>query len=460
MIDARFFVYTFVHKNNRMKTNPTLRGIMAIALMFAISFSAGAQARNKDMPVQQQTKQLQVSIDTLRFNLTEMTNRLNVDVSRISRIDRSILSRLNQFSGSGTSARPYKISNAAELKLLADLVNTGTAPYCNADVYYEQTADINLSGVEHSPIGTIINSNHFRGNYNGAGFTIFNLTIASNNDGEGLFGYTASSAVVRNVRMTNVTISAKVCTGSLVALNTGTIEYCYVNLGGGITGSNTIFWTGVGGMVGYNSGTVKNSIVAGNGRVTGYEVVGGLAGSNTGTIENCYTTVQVTGLHRLTGGIAGFSTGWIRFCYATGNVAITGISAESEYVGGIAGSSKYIDAYHGFTKNCVALNKSVTIASSSNQIGRVKSYSSGSNNYARADMVLRNKNGNVTPSTGTSTKDGGDVSAESYNVSNSPRRPWWEMVAKFSTQQWSIGNNRLPHLRGFPGLTQNPVVTP
>ena len=432
-----------------MKTDPTLRGIMAIALMFAISFSAGAQARNRDM---------QVPIDTLRFNLTEMTNRLNVDVSRISRIDRSILSRLNQFSGSGTSARPYKISNAAELKLLADLVNTGTAPYCNANIYYEQTADINLSGVEYTPIGTTNNSNHFRGNYNGAGFTISNLTIASNNDGEGLFGYTASSAVVRNVRMTNVTISAKVCTGSLVAWNNGTIEYCYVNVRS-ITGSSTIYWTGVGGMVGYNSGTIKNCIVAGNGTVTGYEFIGGIVGYSIGTVENCYTTVQVTGFYRFTGGVVGYSMGWILYCYATGNVAVTGASAESECVGGIVGSSIASSSY-GLTKNCVALNKSVTIASSSNNIGRVKGDPTGNNNYARADMVLRNKNGNVTPATGASTKDGGDVSSESYNVSNSPRRPWWEIVAKFSTQHWSIGNNRLPHLRGFPGLTQNPAVTP
>lgn len=101
--------------------------------------------------------------------------------------------------GAGTSANPYKITNANDLKDLAVYVN-GTGTYSHgftvdvahdcSGVYFQQTNPITLTSA-WTPIGT--DSSHpFKGHYDGGGFTISGLTVTGNYQYAGLFGFITS----------------------------------------------------------------------------------------------------------------------------------------------------------------------------------------------------------------------------------------------------------------------------
>ena len=103
--------------------------------------------------------------------------------------------------------------------------------------------------------------------------------------------------------------------------------------GGSVKGSGVN--TNVGGLVGYNFGTISACYATGN--ATGGAAVGGLVGvNNGGTISACYATGNATGGDdAFVGGLAGgnISDGKITACYATGNVAGGGA------VGGLVGGN-------------------------------------------------------------------------------------------------------------------------
>lgn len=93
------------------------------------------------------------------------------------------------FEGEGTHASPYLIQSADDLIAFSDAVNNGNF---FADVYFRQTADIDLNDCENFvPIGTFDSGYMFRGIYDGGGHRIYNLKINSSKlDSEfvGLFG--------------------------------------------------------------------------------------------------------------------------------------------------------------------------------------------------------------------------------------------------------------------------------
>ena len=104
------------------------------------------------------------------------------------------------WDGSGTSANPYKITNADDLKDLAVYVN-GTGTYSHgftvdvahdcSGVYFQQTNPITLSG-NWTPIGT--SSKPFKGKYDGDNKTISGLTVSGSYQYAGLFGYTRGTS--------------------------------------------------------------------------------------------------------------------------------------------------------------------------------------------------------------------------------------------------------------------------
>lgn len=147
------------------------------------------------------------------------------------------------------------------------------------------------------------------------------------------------------------TVSADAYTaGGLVGRNSGSITSCH-SAGevtadghvGGLVGQNyiggviTVSYstaaargtdTYVGGLVGYNSGSVATSHSTGT--IDGMGYVGGLTGCNSGTIATSYSTSTVDG-EQLVGGLAGFNGGGISTSCSNG--IVTG-----DYrVGGAAG---------------------------------------------------------------------------------------------------------------------------
>jgi hypothetical protein len=129
----------------------------------------------------------------------------------------------------------------------------------------------------------------------------------------GLFGYLASGGKVSQVGVEEVDITGYSGVGGLVGENSGTVINSYST--GSVTGNDV-----VGGLVGDNNfGSVSNSYSTGN--VTGSTYVGGLVGHNEGgNVNNSYSTGSVTGDWD-GGGLVGWNDGTVSNSYSTSNVA-------------------------------------------------------------------------------------------------------------------------------------------
>ena len=229
----------------------------------------------------------------------------------------------------------YTVTSAEGLKNIAELVNEEW----KSDINITLTADINLSGIDWTPIG--IDYNHqYTGTFDGGGHTITGLTVTGSDQYAGLFGYIGSGGTVKNVVLEGVQITSDNSSGyagGVAGDSWGTIENCSVSgsvsgttIAGGVVGSQ---WGGS--ITGCNSSaTVKGVIFA-----------GGIAGeTNSGaSLTGCYATGDVTVENDGTnnshaGGVVGYNGGGtLTACYATGSV--TGSGSGTIYVGGVTGSN-------------------------------------------------------------------------------------------------------------------------
>ncbi|WP_411877754.1 beta strand repeat-containing protein [Polaromonas sp. YR568] len=174
-----------------------------------------------------------------------------------------------------------------------------------------------------APIGG--SSTMFSGSLDGLGHTVSNLTIKRSSAGYvGLFGYTGNGSVIRNVGLVGGSVTGGSYVGGLVGYNTGSISNAYAT--GSVTGG-----LDVGGLVGINlNGSISNAYASGS--VTGGDEVGGLVGSHTGTINNVYASGSVTGSYSFVGGLVGVNQGTIGNAYASGSV-----TGGGSLVGGLVG---------------------------------------------------------------------------------------------------------------------------
>ena len=164
------------------------------------------------------------------------------------------------------------------------------------------------------PFNAIFDGNRLHGH------TISNLYInRPGTTGLGLFGYTGSSATIRNVELLDVSLTGHDDVGGLVGFNDGgTISNSDVS--GSISGGHQ-----VGGLAGNNQsgGSIENSQASGT--VLGYRNAGGLVGANYDTISDSHATAAVTSEFPSTieqaGGLVGLNErGTISNSYATGDV--------------------------------------------------------------------------------------------------------------------------------------------
>ena len=83
--------------------------------------------------------------------------------------------------GSGTEAEPYQVASVAQLEAFRDGVNSGEQGGY-AGVCFQLTADLDLSGTDWTPIGTMEDmeghSTMFLGTFDGGGHTISGLTYS------------------------------------------------------------------------------------------------------------------------------------------------------------------------------------------------------------------------------------------------------------------------------------------
>jgi len=328
--------------------------------------------------------------------------------------------------------------------------------------HYKLTEDIDLTPVapvvrSWDRIGSGINSginndNRFTGSFDGRGYIITNLTIDSAVADQGLFGVIGSGGAVRNLGLTNVNISG----ADTSAQRFGGIAGHLIS-GAAVSNSfvigNIAGDTQIGGVVGFNSGTVENCYAGGSVSATGMiSHVGGLVGNNNGMVRNSYAACDVSGSNNV-GGVAGNNNGTVENCYAVGSVTGSG-----ENIGGIVGINNNARA----VRNSVALNPSITtIRTAVGSLGRVTGNTGGTraNNHARNDMNIRhsmNVGGGVskTPVEGLTAADGAGINAALWYSEY-----WWRNTALFDHAVWYIADDSLPMLINVGG-TQPPAVPP
>ena len=195
----------------------------------------------------------------------------------------------------------YTVTSADGLMNVAELVNGG-----KTDINITLDKNIDLTGKGWTPIGTNYD-NSYTGTFDGGGHTIKGLTVTTNDQFVGLFGYLNRAGTVKNVVMEGIQIT-----------------------------SNHVLMSGnTGGVVGYSWGTIENCSVSGS--VSGTDCVGGVVGSQkAGSIIGCSSSATVKGTHYV-GGVAGEKWGTMIACYATGNVTLEIGSPKNLSGGGVVG---------------------------------------------------------------------------------------------------------------------------
>ena len=230
----------------------------------------------------------------------------------------------------------YTVTSADGLMNVAELVNGG-----KTDINITLDKNIDLTGKGWTPIGTSFD-NSYKGTFDGGGHTITGLTVTTNDQFVGLFGYLNRAGMVKNVVMEGIQITSNHVlmsgnTGGVVGYSWGTIENCSVS--GSVSGTDC-----VGGVVGSQK---AGSIIgcSSSATVKGKHYVGGVAGEKWGTMTACYATGNVTleiasQKNNFGGGVVGLNGGSrVLACYATGNVTSTGSSTGNVHIGGLFGDS-------------------------------------------------------------------------------------------------------------------------
>ena len=241
----------------------------------------------------------------------------------------------------------YTVTSADGLINVAELVNGG-----KTDINITLGKNIDLTGKGWTPIGTNYEK-RYKGTFDGRGHTIKGLTVTTNDQFVGLFGYLDKAGTVKNVVMEGIQITSNHVlmsgnTGGVVGYSWGTIENCSVS--GSVSGTNC-----VGGVVGSQK---AGSIIgcSSSAIVKGTRYVGGVAGEKWGTMTACYATGNVTleinSPQDLSGGgVVGLNGGsTVLACYATGNVNSKGSSTGNVHIGGLFGY-KYATAIACYWKN-------------------------------------------------------------------------------------------------------------
>lgn len=228
----------------------------------------------------------------------------------------------------------YTVTSADGLMNIAKLVNGG-----KTDINITLDTDIDLTGKDWTPIGTDYD-NSYKGTFDGGGHTIKGLTVTTNDQFVGLFGYLNRAGTVKNVVMEGIQITSNHmfgCTGGVVGYSWGTIENCSVS--GSVSGTDC-----VGGVVGSQK---AGSIIgcSSSATVKGTHYVGGVAGEKWGTMIACYATGNVTleigsPKNLSGGGVVGLNGGSrVLACYAIGNVNSKGSSTGNVHIGGLFGDN-------------------------------------------------------------------------------------------------------------------------
>ncbi|MBP3290722.1 MAG: hypothetical protein J6L75_07150 [Alistipes sp.] len=256
--------------------------------------------------------------------------------------------------------KTYHVSNPGALAYLAALVNgtldtddVTTRAAVAADNLSGKTivleCDIDLNGVEWTPIGT--SSNPFYGKFDGQGNTIRNLVITGNKSNVGIFGDTRNGEI-KNLVVENAKVSGRLNVG-VVAGNPYTSKYSNITVKGHVEVNGMSYVGGVGGKNAYaNWNNIKvdvdetsyvnaNSVENGTAYRTYVGGVIGFMGEGGHTVSNVTSNINVKGSTCDVGGIVGIAHYGNKFvnvsCNADVEIYAAGEEADVQEIGGIAG---------------------------------------------------------------------------------------------------------------------------
>ena len=281
--------------------------------------------------------------------------------------------------------------------------------------------NLDLQAEEWIPLGTY--NQPFRGNFDGNGFEISNLTITQEYVYTGLFGYVEgniSDLTIKDFSI-NYTTDKITFVGGLAGNSSG--DVIDVTLNGDITVTNNDSNTYAGLLLGQSSensyagnvsnflpNNINNNQANGNLTITSERIafVGGLIGKsfNSKVSENLVqATIDVTSIEDMVnvGGLIGHNYGGITAGYeierkakditVSNNIAISQITTESllnnGYIGGLIGYNNFGDNHDNFAETMI--NAEGQIISSGLLIGE-DWYSENKDSVVRGSLSLVSEN--------------------------------------------------------------------
>lgn len=234
--------------------------------------------------------------------------------------------------GSGTAADPYQIRTPQQLYLLSAVIGQydfsdrrGVKDYTSSTrtvvadqpaqtneylskASYKLTADIILNDDSTSNAWMPMGRNEpngrqipFKGSFDGDNHTVYGVSFVQPYfiGAVGLFSNTSTEAIIKNLTIGSGYLHSRQYVGGIAGFNQGTIENC-VNMATVI--STTSY---AGGVTGANNGTLKNCHNTGG--ISGISVIGGIVGGNSGKVENCTNIGNLSGTEHSIGGIVGLN---------------------------------------------------------------------------------------------------------------------------------------------------------
>ena len=317
------------------------------------------------------------------------------------------------------------IATVEDLQQFARAVDAGDYDG-KTDAVVELAADLDLTGIEWTPIGSTVNADGevehcFSGKFYGNGHTVSNLDLSDVYGATVLCGFFGD---IENAEISSLTVQGTInvnsereytyygaiagfaggctifdCTADVSFTNNENLVYGMIGLCGQASDTvidycrNTadILITGdmgslyVGGIAGYVDGNseIRNCVNTGEMELaasTGGEIVGQLS-SGGAKIINCYATGKLTpygtGNTDIGGivGVAGGSSGnaEVRHCYFAGEMDMSQYTASAPYgrLGAIAGSAKDTTA---FENNYYAESGEVTACGKGVEAGTARTY--------------------------------------------------------------------------------------
>lgn len=264
---------------------------------------------------------------------------------------------VDAFTATGASTNTLYWATAANCSA-SNSLNFALAKNINASTF---TGNANLRGLGNSNAG-------YASILAGLGHSVTGLSLSGSSN-VGLFNATASTAQIRDLRLSGITLSGGTNTGALVANAANGLSMLNVVMDA-VTASNTLSSTGnyLGALVGTAGTGTLNTIYVLNTPVSGASYVGGVLGSSSMSLTNVQRVGGVTGTGSAVGGLVGnLGSGSITSSSSSG-ADITGASM----VGGLVG-------YTSGTNTITTSTTSNNVTGTANQVGGLVGYQNAGN---------------------------------------------------------------------------------